>query len=162
MCAWHTGTYTYPILITRCPSRGCARSCDDLDDLLKKCPGYCSGRGRCDRNIGCVCFEGWTGADCSEPIRPPCTTIEVTNVIPSSGSISVTSTINIAGECLDSHPYLCVFTTSSGAQVSVAAQVVGTFGLQCTVPPQLPSVVYHSPNCTDVPMQVSLRGCDRS
>eukprot|EP00762_Andalucia_godoyi_P002789 ANDGO_04387.mRNA.1 Laminin-like protein epi-1 len=61
----------------------------------------CSGRGTCESDSGlCVCFEGWTAADCSEKILPPDTNLPPqTGVIGDAlqpdvmGSVSSVSTI---------------------------------------------------------------------
>jgi leishmanolysin len=37
----------------------------------KFCENACSGRGTCASDKQCVCMDGWTGKDCSQPIELP-------------------------------------------------------------------------------------------
>ena len=35
------------------------------------CAGGCSQRGTCEAGVGCVCYPGWSGDDCSVPADCP-------------------------------------------------------------------------------------------
>ena len=74
------------------------------------CPSFCSFHGVCDIVAGCICSEGWVGDDCSVP-QLTCDTAMVNSVKPSGGYLTASTTINIAGTCLDQGLFQCVFST---------------------------------------------------
>lgn len=57
-------------------------------------------QGDCDRLLGCKCYPGWTGDDCS--VRDTsCGAASIDHVDPPSGNaVSVATIVSITGECL--------------------------------------------------------------
>ncbi|VDO60796.1 unnamed protein product [Haemonchus placei] len=47
-----------------CPADRIGLDCS----IMIGCPGNCSGNGVCDILNKCICYDGWTSADCSTPI----------------------------------------------------------------------------------------------
>jgi len=43
--------------------------CKVLEQNKAFCENGCTGRGACGAGHTCVCEEGWTGKDCSQPVQ---------------------------------------------------------------------------------------------
>ncbi|XGW03703.1 hypothetical protein V3C99_015125, partial [Haemonchus contortus] len=56
------GTCTGGVCV--CPADRIGLDCS----IMIGCPGNCSGNGVCDILNKCICYDGWTSADCSTPI----------------------------------------------------------------------------------------------
>lgn len=120
-------------------------------------------QGDCDLLLGCKCYPGWVGADCS--VRDTsCGVASIDHVDPPSGNaVSVATIVSVTGECLAratgttgwrldevyNPSFDCSFMSVKGKEYRFPAVQVGDRGLQCPLPERLVRNAYSNSSSCD-------------
>lgn len=128
--------------------------------VFNVCPAMCSLNGDCTAT-GCVCYNGWTGSDCSKMVVA-CPEATLSGYSPCDGSTLLEgAAVTVGGSCFTPEDtFLCAFTPLNGTLpvLRFPAQFACDYGIECVVPADLLDILYlnRSEQCEPYPAQYVL------